>query len=186
MTFWEFHTQIHYMLHLYFSLSPSQLLHCPLIPLASSIVIINIYTYISLYNTYSYIYQELHIFIFFYLYLSVLFITDVFRADHFRLPNLPRCLTLEKMDSPSLSSHWLTVALHSVVDSWKLSPTHVGIPPGVVIVLVLFRQPHCWNFIDAASLFCLENTISNTYSYSLSTLIWKVTWALAGVVVLRM
>jgi hypothetical protein len=57
-----------------------------------------------------------------------------------------------KTDCLSLNSHYLPVALHLGMESSEIST-------GVVIVQVLFRLPCFWDFMNAASLFCIEDTI---------------------------
>lgn len=48
-----------------------------------------------------------------------------------------------RADDPSLSSHCLPVVLHLRVGSSEISPLHVRITSGAVIMQVLFRQSYC-------------------------------------------
>lgn len=60
--------------------------------------------------------------------------------------SLSRCLSLEKIDSPSLNSHQLPVALRLLLGLCENVPTHIGTPADV-IMRVLFRQPYRWDFL---------------------------------------
>lgn len=64
--------------------------------------------------------------------------------DHLASDNQPEVSSLWRTDSPSLSSHWLPVALHLGVDLCEISLTHVSVSTSM-IAQVLFRKPRCWN-----------------------------------------
>lgn len=52
----------------------------------------------------------------------------------------------------SLSSHELPAALHWGAGSCEISPIHVVMPTGAVVMQALFRQPYCLDLMGAASL----------------------------------
>lgn len=73
-----------------------------------------------------------------------------FRADNSRLYNLSEFLSLQPLILP--------VALFPGMESRASSPIHVGMSTGVVTVLVLFRQPSCFDFVVVASPPYVEDT----------------------------
>lgn len=63
-------------------------------------------------------------------------------TDHSRLDSLTGASSLEKTDSYSLSSHWLTVALHVEVGTCEIAPTLPAVKwgyhcVGVVVFMVM-------------------------------------------------
>lgn len=61
---------------------------------------------------------------------------------------------------PSLNSHWLPVALQLGLGYCVLSPYPCWNVGWCVLVKVLCRQPYYWEFMDAASLSCPEDSMS--------------------------
>lgn len=70
---------------------------------------------------------------------------------------------LEETSSHSLSKHQPfhvdKVTLCLDVGPCGTSPAHVGMSTSVIILLVLFRQPNCWDLMGVAPLSYIEDTI---------------------------
>ena len=83
----------------------------------------------------------------------------MFRAEHLGLDTLPWSLSLKKTDIFFPLS--LPVALYLEVGLHKMSPIHLGMSAGAVIMQVLFRK-----HIAVTSVSCLEVTILQQVSLS--------------------
>ena len=83
--------------------------------------------------------------------------------DHLASDNQPEVSSLWRTDSPSLSSHWLPVALHLGVDLCEISLTHVSVSTSM-IAQVLFRQLYYWGVVGEGLLSCLGHSISQQFS----------------------
>lgn len=84
----------------------------------------------------------------------------MFRIDNLGLDNLSGGLSMDKIDSFSLSSHRFPIALHLVMGPWNTCSNHIGMLAAVTIIQVLFGQPYYLDFMDIASRSCLEVIIS--------------------------
>lgn len=62
------------------------------------------------------------------------------------------------------SIQWLSAILHLQVVSCEISPIHVGMPTGPAIKQVLLGELYCCDFVSAAFLSCLEDTVSQQVS----------------------
>jgi hypothetical protein len=62
-------------------------------------------------------------------------------------------LIVEKTVSPSLSIHDLGVEPH------EISLFHIRMSTDTIIVLVLFKQSNCWDFMGTASLSYREDAV---------------------------
>lgn len=59
-------------------------------------------------------------------------------TDHLGLDNLYRNLSLEKINSPFLSSHWQSLDIHLGIEPGGISSFNVGISTGIIIMPTLF------------------------------------------------
>lgn len=120
--------------------------------------------------------------------LHIACMNTIFMPDHFILDIHSWGSSLKKIILLLLA----LIALHLELGPCKLSPIHNSMPYGVITLQVLFRQPYSWDFIDVASIYYIEDIISQQDS----KIIWllsffclffsNVPWALIVHVVLLM
>lgn len=106
----------------------------------------------------------------------------MFRPDHWGFDRLSGGLSLEKTDSTSLICRWLPVGLDLQVTLWHLPCS--DLPPGIVIMWVLFRWPtlfrfhECWYSVTDTMHYLAVTVLVLRPLQSVGPLVHDVCWIL--------